>query len=182
MFHAELRMGMHVVRRFNLADAELWRNFIEPLLGGAEFELEGHEFTPRETQLTIYEGPALRPDQLALGRGWQNAERSGVEVTARVLATAREHLSARVPEPAADGERIRAGQLRERLLGRLSAGPTTAPEILTLAAALPGDSSPAACEQLAARAVWELLALGLCELVPGRPQPRDAGPAQNSGR
>ncbi len=182
MFHAELRMGMHVVRRFNLADAELWHGFIEPLLGGADFELEGHEFSPRETQMTIYEGPALRPDQLALGHGWQNAERSGNDVTARVLATAREHLSKRVAEPLTDDHAGRSEQLRERLLGRLSAGPAAAPDILALAAELPGERSPAACEQLAAQAVWELLAQGRCELVPARPKPRDAGSAQNSGR
>lgn len=182
MFHAELRMGMHVVRRFNLGDAELWHGFLEPLLAGEEFSVEGHEFTPRETQLTVYEGAVLRTDQLALGRGWQNAERTAKDVTARVLAAAREHARARVAAPFAGDERGQRERLRERLLGRLSAGPTAAPDILALAGELLPDGSPAACRELSAQVVWQLLVSGVAELSPVASADAAAVRPQRSGR
>ena len=91
MFHVEMRMGMNVVREFNLGDERLWLDFLAPLMADQEFVLEGHEFTPRHTRLTVYEGPELRLDQLSFGRGWQNVERTASDVTERVLERAREH-------------------------------------------------------------------------------------------
>ncbi len=55
MFHVEMRMGMNVVREFNLGDERLWLDFLTPLMADQEFVLEGHEFTPRHTRLTVYE-------------------------------------------------------------------------------------------------------------------------------
>ncbi len=89
-----MRMGISVVREFNLGERELWTRFLAPLMADQDFTLEGHDFTPRKTRITIYDGPELRPDQLGMGRGWQNVERTGSDVTAAVLARAREHAGA----------------------------------------------------------------------------------------
>lgn len=163
MFHVEMRMGMHVVREFNLSEQRLWVQFLAPLLADQEFTLEGHEFSPRQTRLKVYEGPELRPDQLGMGRGWQNVERSAGDVTERVLARAREH-NAR-----GDSERAHpttADLLRERLIGRLSAGPTSAADVLAMAADIMPDSSDAERLRAAQEACWASLERGVAQLTP----------------
>ena len=162
MFHVEMRMGMHVVREFNLSDERLWRGFLAPLMAGADFTVEGQDFTPRKTRLKVYEGPELRADQLGMGRGWQNVERSATDVTERVLDEARQHVAAKqttaAPRPDWD-------VLRERLIGRLSAGPVTFEELVAMASDLMPESS--AGEQLAAaeRAALEVLRGGAAQLT-----------------
>jgi hypothetical protein len=163
MFHVEMRMGAEVVRQFNLSEQGLWTRYLAPLMADRDFVLEGHDFTPRKTRISIFEGPQLRPDQLALGRGWQNVERSGNDVTEAILARSHEYVSAAqaspptVPVPDA---------LRERLIGRLSAGPVTFDEITDMAAELTPGS--AAGEQLASaeRAALDLLRNGAAQLAP----------------
>ncbi|HEX3802873.1 MAG TPA: hypothetical protein VHV75_08555 [Solirubrobacteraceae bacterium] len=163
MFHVEMRMGIDVVREFNLSEQDLWTRFLGPLMADREFVLDGHDFTPRKTRIKIFDGPQLRPDQLGLGRGWQNVERGGSDITEAVLARAREHVAVERTEvpavPAPDA-------LRERLIGRLSAGPVSFEEITDMVAeVLPGI---AAGEQLAAgeRAALELLRNGGAQLAP----------------
>ncbi len=48
-------------------------------------ELGDQEWDPRESSLQILEGPELSAPDLAMGRGWHNAERSAEDVTARLL-------------------------------------------------------------------------------------------------
>ena len=160
MFHVEMRMGMNVVREFNLSDERLWLDFLAPLMADQEFTLEGHDFTPRHTRLTVYEGPELRLDQLNFGRGWQNAERSSNDVTAAVLAKAREYVGSHHAAPHSAASASAPDALRERLIGRLSAGPVTLADITAIAADLMPESAPE--ERLAAsRAVaLELLSSG----------------------
>jgi hypothetical protein len=67
-------------------------------------------------------------------------------------------------------------------VGGVAAAPPAAPEILALAAELLGERSPEACAQLSARAVWELLDLGLCELAAARSDTPATGTTQSSGR
>ncbi len=190
MFHAEMRSGTHVVREFNLDDRALWVRYLAPLLDGREFVREGHEWTPNKTRLMILEGPELRLDQISMGRGWPNAQRSGKDVTGLVLARARElhgrasdaesHTPPLAPEPeppSVAGARI----LRERLIGRLGAGPATAEQIEALAAgAMPG-ADPAALRAACERAVWELLAAGEAQLAAGEAQlaESEAQPAES---
>jgi hypothetical protein len=163
MFHVEMRAGMQVVRGFNLSNERLWVDYLAPLLADQDFTVQGHDFTPRKTRLSVYEGPELRPDQIGMGRGWQNVERSATDVTERVLAEARKHVAARqttaAPTPAWD-------VLRERLVGRLSAGPVTFEEVVAMASDLMPESS--AGEQLAAaeRAALEALRVGAAQLTP----------------
>ena len=161
MFHVEMRMGISVVREFNLGERELWTRFLGPLMADKDFTLEGHDFTPRKTRIAIYNGPELRLDQLGLGRGWQNVERTGSDVTAEILATAHEHAGAARTAAPPTWE-----VLRERAIGRLTAGQVSYDEIVAMAADLMPDSTVG--EQLAAgeRAAVELLRSGAAQLAP----------------
>jgi hypothetical protein len=181
MFHVEIRCGMAVVREFNLSEQRLWLEFLAPLMAGRDFSIEGHEFVPRQTRLKVYEGPELRPDQLGMGRGWQNVERTAADVTDRVLVRAREHsaagaggaqpaaATAAAPTAASSAAAVSAASvdlLRERLIGRLSAGPIASAELLAIAAELmPGGDEQ---QRIAAvgRAVWALLERDAAQLAP----------------
>jgi hypothetical protein len=163
MFHVEMRMGMNVVREFNLSDERLWLEFLAPLMADQEFVVEGHDFTPRHTRLTVYEGPELRLDQLSFGRGWQNAERTASDVTERVLARARQYTGQVRPDrtlPAA------ADLVRERLIGRIAAGPISAQEILAITAELMPQATEDERLDVAQRAAWELLERDAAQLAP----------------
>ena len=173
MFHVEMRMGMNVVREFNLSDRRLWLEFLAPLMADRAFSVEGHEFMPRKTRIKIYEGPELRPDQLAMGRGWQNVERTAADATERVLQRAREHAATTSPAapaatPAAEPALTPASAdlLRERLHGRIAAGPIIAADILTAAAELMPDASEPQRIEAARYATWALLERGVAQLAP----------------
>jgi hypothetical protein len=170
MFHVEMRMGMQVVREFNLNEERLWLEFLAPLMDDRPFVVEDHEYIPHETRLTVFEGEELRLDQLGMGRGWQNVERAYTDVTERVLARAREHTAAGArpadPIAPAPAHAPAAELLRERLIGRLSAGPITAAEILSTALELmPGSAEPELLD-VAQRAVWALLERDVAMLQP----------------
>jgi hypothetical protein len=187
MYHVEIRGGGQVVREFNRTEQRLWLEVLEPLMTDREFEIEGHEFVPRQTRLTVYEGPELRPDQLGMGRGWQNVERTATDVTERVLARAREHVAgapgglapstaetpvgaAGVVSPTGAGASVTgavsADLLRERLIGRLSAGPIAGDELLRIAAELLPNADEQQRTAVAAQAVWALLERDVAQLTP----------------
>jgi hypothetical protein len=171
MFHVEMRMGTQVVREFNLSEERLWVVFLAPLMDDRPFVVEDHEYIPHETRLKVFEGDELRLDQLGMGRGWQNVERAYTDVTERVLARAREHTAAkaRPSQPATAGHPPATELLRERLIGRLSAGPITAAEVLSTALELmPGSDEPELLD-VAQRAVWALLERDVAMLAPTNP-------------
>ena len=91
MFHIELRQRPHTARAFNLSEEELSRRFLAPLRAGQTLAYGDREWEPAKTKLTIYEGRELGPEEIGLGRGWQNVARSGTEVTERMLGTAPAH-------------------------------------------------------------------------------------------
>jgi hypothetical protein len=165
MFHVEIRMGMAVVREFNLSQERLWLVFLAPLMADHEFNVEGHDFTPRATRLTVYEGPELRPDQLSFGRGWQNAARTASDVTERVLERAREYTAGQAEQP---HRALPAASdlVRERLLGRIAAGPISAEEILEVAGELMPDAPEQERLDVAQYVAWELLERGSAQLTP----------------
>ncbi len=159
MYHVQLYTRLHQARVYNLTLEELQQQFLDPMRGPGLFVYEGHEFEPRKTKLSVYEAERLRPDQIAMGRGWPNVAKLGKDVTMEVLA------EQPAPAPAA-GTLAAVAQLKERLIGRLSAGPVSLPEIVTMA----GELMPAsdAAEQLAVshRAASELLHSGNACLAP----------------
>lgn len=87
MYHLKLRKSLNTACAFNLGEAEL-RAFLEPWLRGQLVELGEREWNPAEARLTVLKGPRLAVQDLAMSRGWRNAERHGEDVTERMLAEA----------------------------------------------------------------------------------------------
>ena len=83
-FHVEIRRSFRHARAFNLTPERL-RAIVDPWRTGRAVELGDQEWDPADSELTILEGPELSQPDLALGQGWNNAERSGTKVTARIL-------------------------------------------------------------------------------------------------
>jgi hypothetical protein len=147
MFHVELRQFPHSTRAFNLSSEELYGNIVRPWLAGAEVELEDRRWSPEKAKLTIYEGPALRPEEIGLGRGWANVTRGGEDVTARVLDSAQPpHASPSVLEA-----------FKDRVVDRCEGGGVPVQEIMALAGELHPDWRPSERLGLCERAVWDLL-------------------------
>jgi hypothetical protein len=88
VFHVEIRRSLHRARAFNLSEEKLRRTVIEPWRRGGPVELGDQTWDPDESTLRILEGPELSPPDLALGRGWNSAERSAADVTGRALREA----------------------------------------------------------------------------------------------
>ena len=154
-FHVEIRHSFRRAWAFNLSEEKLAHTILEPWRRGGPVELGDREWDPRDSTLRILEGPELAPPELAHGRGWHQAERTGhdvsVEALSRVAAQAAtvtvlgetpaaeravldllEQLGAPVVEWAAARARILAAatvvagrSLRVRLGGRGGAGGRT---------------------------------------------------------
>jgi hypothetical protein len=159
MYHVQLYTRLHQARVYNLDLEELQRGFLDPMRSPGLFVYEGHEWEPRKTKLSVYEAERLRPDQIAMGRGWANVVKLGQDVTQEVLR------QRPAPGPIA-GSPAAVAQLKERLIGRLSAGPVMLQEIIAMAGDLMPESDDAS--QLAAshRAASELLHSGSASLAP----------------
>lgn len=87
-FHVEVNSGHQHARLFNLGEVELRGAVLEPWVAGASFDFGEHEWDPRESRLTILEGPEMKGPDLAFGQGWSNAQRAAKDVTRRLLETA----------------------------------------------------------------------------------------------
>jgi glyoxylase I family protein len=110
VFHVELRQFPHTARAFNLTHGQLHGRIVVPWLRGDLVEIDEEKFAPERAKLKIYEGPKLESVDMGMGRGWQNATRTGVDVTERELQSAvvpeRAPAPAQaVPVPAVAGER-----------------------------------------------------------------------------
>lgn len=147
MFHVELRQFPHSARAFNLSEEELRASILVPWAAGRPVQWSEREWTPDKTRLTIYEAPALRPDELGQGRGWANVQRAGADVTEALLSGARESASAGEP----------LAQLKRILLEQSGEGPQEVRESVALAGELWPGRSAGERLTLAERAVWELL-------------------------
>jgi hypothetical protein len=117
-FHVEIKASsLRHARAFNLSAEELRVQILEPWLAGRPVDLGEQEWVPRESSLTILEGPRLEPADLAFGQGWANAERASQSVTAEVLAEAERSA------PPAPAYAVRADSLEEALAGGAEAVP-----------------------------------------------------------
>jgi hypothetical protein len=88
MFHLELRQFPHNTHAFNLTESELLALAV-PWAHERWIELGERKWSPNQARMTVLEGPRLKVTDLALGRGWRNAQRVSEDVTKRVLAKAR---------------------------------------------------------------------------------------------
>jgi hypothetical protein len=134
-FHVEVRRSFHRARLFNLEADDLRRRVLEPWTAGHELEAGERRWDPRESSLRVLEGPRLDATALAHGQGWNEAERSGREVTRELLGAG----SATVVSPTRDGydlglalaaelglAAVDWGQVRARLVAGDPAGVDTA--------------------------------------------------------
>jgi hypothetical protein len=151
VFHAELRQFPHVARAFNLTLEELQARIVSPWVAGQMVDWGDRRWAPDRARLTIYEGPALRPDEIGMGRGWANATRAGEDVTARLLSEAE--------RPAAGDE-----ALKEEILALCAAGPIDVRETVRLAGDLHREWLVSGRIAAAERAIWELLHAGSATL------------------
>jgi hypothetical protein len=153
MFHVELRQFPHVARAFNWSREELDGRVLRRWVQGLAIELDDRRWEPDRAKLAVYEGRALDPSEIGMGRGWGNVTRSAEPVTDRVLTEARQALQA---PPA-------LAELKRELSARATVGMD---EVLALAAQLAPDLSDGDRLALARRAVLELLSEGVVKLTP----------------
>ena len=98
-FHIELHAsGLRAAHAFNLSEAELRQQLLEPWARGDLVSLGDRLWDPAKCRLTVLEGPQLDPSDLSYGQGWNNATKRSTDVTARVLA-ARPRRRRRPPTP-----------------------------------------------------------------------------------
>jgi hypothetical protein len=152
MFHVELRHFPHVAREFNLNSQQLQERFVGPWVAGKTIELGEHKFSQERARLTVYEGPALRADELGMGRGWGNATRGGSDVTARVLE--------QQPHDANE-----LAELKMRLLDACREREIEVCESARIAGALQPGRRASERLALAEQAVWELLHAGAIRMT-----------------
>jgi hypothetical protein len=89
MYHLELRKFPHVVCRFNQSEAQL-RSLVVPWTRQEWIEEGERKWNVNEATLTILEGPKLSMPELAMGKGWRNAQKRSQDVTEQVLGAARQ--------------------------------------------------------------------------------------------
>ncbi|HEY2718298.1 MAG TPA: hypothetical protein VGI52_01610, partial [Solirubrobacteraceae bacterium] len=105
MYHLELRKFPHTACRFNQSEEQL-RAIVVPWARQEWIEEGERNWNVNEAKLTVLEGPELSMPELAMGKGWRNAQKRSEDVTERVLAAARElgaqgappHVAARIPD------------------------------------------------------------------------------------
>lgn len=95
-FHVELRSPLHRARLLNVDEAELRKQVLDFWVAGLPFKFRGEDWAPRESRLTILEGPEIGPDATADDGGWQQALRGADDVTRRMLEAAEAGAPARM--------------------------------------------------------------------------------------
>jgi hypothetical protein len=84
VFHFQLRQFPHNACRFNLTEAEMLA-VVEPWSRDEWIEEGERKWSPHQARLTVLEGPHLEVEDLAMGRGWRNAQHKSTDVTERVI-------------------------------------------------------------------------------------------------
>jgi hypothetical protein len=84
-FHVEISRGYRHARVFNMDEEDVRAKVLDPWVRGRVIVLGDKEWEPRDCKLVILEGPELPDTDLAMGRGWSNAERSAENVTRRLV-------------------------------------------------------------------------------------------------
>jgi hypothetical protein len=94
VYHVELRQFPHNMCRFNLGERELVDTIVGAWAREQWIEFGERKWNPHQARLTVLEGPQLAVEELAMGRGWRNAQRHSEDVTERVLEQARQDAQA----------------------------------------------------------------------------------------
>jgi hypothetical protein len=167
VYHLELRQFPHVVRRFNLTEPELLVLAV-PWAKEEWVEFGERKWNANQAKLAILEGPQLSLQQLAMGRGWRNAQRQSEDVTERVIQTLEAAPAAAAqgavpgaatwaaPSPSADLQLL-ADSLGLELLALLDDGPVSLSRAWRVAHERLAERPPAESLALAEQAVRSLL-------------------------
>jgi hypothetical protein len=100
MYHLQLRQFPNHATRFNLSEQEV-RAVLEPWARQQIVVVGEQRWAPERATLTVLQGPKLELAQMAMGRGWSAAERSGEDVTERMLAAVAQDLRNAAAAPSA---------------------------------------------------------------------------------
>lgn len=87
-YHVEIRRGHRWAREFNLSEPILRESVLDPWVMGRPVSLGDREWDPADCDLRVLEGPELSSPDLAFGRGWGAAERSGRDVARELIGGA----------------------------------------------------------------------------------------------
>jgi hypothetical protein len=155
VYHVQFRQFPNLARAFNLSREELHARILVPWAAGESVQWADRRWSPERAKLTVYEGPALRPEEIGMGRGWANATRSGEDVTERLLAESE--------RPGAREQALAA--LRDEIVSRAGAGSMQVREVVGVAGELHPDWRASDRLALAEQAIWELLHLGSLRIV-----------------
>jgi hypothetical protein len=120
VYHVELRQFPHNMCRFNLSEEELVDTIVGAWAADEWIEFGERKWNPHQARLTVLEGPQLAVEELAMGRGWRNAQRHSEDVTERVLEQARARQDAAAAVATSEAE---AAGADEQLLALLGADP-----------------------------------------------------------
>jgi hypothetical protein len=123
VYHVELRQFPHNMCRFNLSEEELVDTIVGAWAEDKWIEFGERKWNPHQARLKVLEGPQLAVEELAMGRGWRNAQRHSEDVTERVLEQARARQDAAAAAAASAGAAAGAGAADEQLLALLGADP-----------------------------------------------------------
>jgi hypothetical protein len=102
-FHVEVSRSFRRAHLFNLSEAELSRQLLEPWSHGRPLAIGDREWDPSRSSFRILEGPELAPQELAFGRGWSNAARKSRDVTRELLAPSPTAVAVLAETPQARG-------------------------------------------------------------------------------
>jgi hypothetical protein len=123
VYHVELRQFPHNMCRFNLSERELLDTVVEGWAQEKWIEFGERKWNPHEARLTVLEGPHLEVEELAMGRGWRNAQRKSEDVTERMLERARARRDAQVVAAEEAGVAVVVGDADGQLLALLGGDP-----------------------------------------------------------
>jgi hypothetical protein len=147
VFHVELRQFPHQTRAFNLSREELDERILRPWVAGERVELNDRRWAPDRATLVIYEAPMLEVAEMGLGRGWQNATRTGRDVTDQLLTESR----------AVGDDAPTAQDFKAEIATRAAAGEMPLTGLVELAGEWYPQSRVSERIALCERVVWELL-------------------------
>jgi hypothetical protein len=85
-FHVEISSPFNRARVLNLDEMEVREAVLDPWVAGLPFEFGARDWRPRESRLTILEGPAL--EAASHDEGWESVLRAAEDVTRPMLEAA----------------------------------------------------------------------------------------------
>jgi hypothetical protein len=93
-FHIEISSALDRARVLNVGETELRKQILEPWVAGLPFEFGGRDWEPRESRLTILEGPLLEAQTGEAS--WTGALHAAEDVTRPMLEAAEASAPAQV--------------------------------------------------------------------------------------